>query len=180
MSCVLLALAGCSPESAPPPDLATISSPCEFLRDAEREAVGLGPGELTESAGLDGDPATRLCTFRVIEPWNHSGLYLDSVSVTFLPTNLDVARLALESVEERGIVTARRMSKFGVAPDGVLQRDGARLGQATCERLFAVHPDRTVQVGFTVERLPLGEPVCHAAARLAPGVDGRIPRPTPS
>jgi hypothetical protein len=60
----------------------------------------------------------------------------------------------------------------------VLQRDGVRLGRPTCERLFAVRPDRAVQVGFTFERLPPGEPLCHAAARLAPIVDERIPRPT--
>lgn len=182
MSCVLIALAGCSSvgrDEAPPPDLATITSPCEFLRDADREALGLGPGELTESAGLNGDPAARRCDFRVAEPRNHSGAHLDSVSVTFLPTTLDVARLALENVDERGIFGSGRMSAFGAAPDGLLQRDGARLGQATCERLFAVGPHRSVQVGFIVERLPLGEPVCHAAARLAPVVDGRIPRPSP-
>ncbi|GIF52207.1 hypothetical protein DFJ67_0396 [Asanoa ferruginea] len=171
MSCALLALAGCSQASAPPPDPAAITSPCEFLRDAELEAIGLGPGKLTESAGLDGDPATQLCTFRVEEPWNHSGTYLDSVAVTFLPTTLDVARQALEGVEDRG------MPRFSVALDGVLQRAGARLGQATCERLFAARPDRAVQVGFTVERLPRGERVCAAAARLAPVVAQRIPRP---
>jgi hypothetical protein len=169
MSCVLLALAGCSSADVPPPDLAAMSSPCEFLHDAERDDLGLGPGTLTVEPGLGGGE-TRLCVFRAAEG---DGDYVDSVSVTFLPTTLDVAKLALETAEERGIFSAGRMSRFGVAADGVLQRDGTRLGEPTCERLFGVRPDRTVQVGFTVERLPLNEPVCHAAARLAPVVAGR-------
>ncbi len=40
-----------------------------------------------------------------------------------------------------------------------------------------VNDNRSVQVGFTIELSPMGEPTCHAAARLAPVADGRIPRP---
>jgi len=180
MSLALLVLAGCSSaadEQAYPPDLATMASPCDFLRDDERKALGVGPGELTAEAGLGTGQQTTMCVFRATEPWNRQGEYVDSISVTFLPTSLDVARVALESVEEQGIFTARRMSKFGIASDGVLQRDGARLGESTCERLFPVNDNRSVQVGFTIELSPMGEPTCHAAARLAPVADGRIPRP---
>jgi hypothetical protein len=178
MSCVLLALAGCSATGPdePPPDLARLASPCEFLRDAERDELGLGPGALTTAPGLDGGQETTRCVFRDAAPGDRDDAYVDSVAVTFLPTTLDVARQALEGVENRGLFTAGRMSTFGTAPDGVLQREGTRLGEATCERLFAARPDRAVQVGYTVERLPLGERVCAAAARLAPVVDARIPR----
>jgi len=179
MSCVLLALAGCSAddETPPPLDLASLSSPCDFLRATERESLGLGPGTLNTAPGLDGGPQTTLCVYRDASLGERGGDYVDSVSVAFLPTSLDLAREALENVEERGLFTAGRMSTFAAGADGVLQREGARLGEATCERLFTVRPDRTVQVGFTVERLPAGEPACQAAARLAPVVAQRIPRP---
>ncbi|GAA1865611.1 hypothetical protein GCM10009687_36290 [Asanoa iriomotensis] len=180
MSCVLLALAGCTSarreQAPPPPDLASLASPCGFLRDAERDDLGLGPGALTTAPGLEGGAETTQCVYREAEPGAGRDAYVDSVSVTFLPTTLDLARRALETVENRGLFTAGRMSAFAAAPDGVLQREGTRLGEPTCERLFAVRPDRAVQVGYTVERLPLGEPVCQAAARLAPLVDTRIPR----
>ena len=181
MSCVLLALVGCSrvgrQEAPPPPDLATLASPCEFLRDAERDDLGLGPGQLTTAPGLAAGQQTTQCVYRDARSGDRTGDYVDSVSVTFLPTSLDLARQALQDVENRGIFTAGRMSAFAAGPDGVLQRAGARLGEPTCERLFAVRPDRAVQVGLTVERLPVGEQVCSAAARLAPAVTGRIPRP---
>ncbi|GIF70892.1 hypothetical protein Asi02nite_04100 [Asanoa siamensis] len=180
--CVLLALAGCSSprrEPPPPPDLASLASPCEFLRDAERESLGLGPGALTSAPGLAGGAETTMCLYREAQPRDGAGAYVDSVSVSFLPASLEVAEQALEEVEGRGLFTAGRMSPFAAAPDGVLQREGTRLGEATCERLFAVRPDRAVQVGLTVERLPLGERACEVATRLAPVVDARIPRPTP-
>lgn len=174
MSAMVLAAAGCSSTiDTGPPDVRTMSGPCEFLTTAERDALGLGAGTVVDEAPMGTGGRTALCVFRVAGP--RAGAHVDSVSVTFLPTPLDVARRALDEVEGKGIFTAGRMSAYAEA-DGVLRREGTRLGEPTCERLFGVSGDRSVQVGMTVEGLPSGESPCAAAARLAPAVDARIPR----
>jgi hypothetical protein len=169
MSVLALALTGCAAGSDPLPQVADLATPCGFLGDSDRETLRLAPGTLSTAPAMGtGEPAT-LCVFRATEPGSDD--HVDSVSVTFLPTTLDVARTALDNVERTG-----RMSRFAAGTGGVLERSGTRLGEPTCERLFAARADRAVQVGLTVERLPVNEPVCHAASRLAPLIDERIPR----
>ncbi|MDG4820352.1 hypothetical protein O7635_00615 [Asanoa sp. WMMD1127] len=172
MSCVLvLALTACSStDDQPPPDLATMASPCDFLDEAQRTELQLGPGQLSTAPGLAGGTETTLCVYRDAALGDRGGDYVDSVTVTFLPTTLDVARRALDEVEQRGLFTAGRMSAYATGPDGVLRRAGVRLGETTCERLFAASPTRAVQIGLTVERPPLGEAACDAAVRLAPSI----------
>jgi len=156
-------------------DLKTMTSPCEFLTAAERADLGFAAGDRIEGETTGTGPRTTICVFRVTEPWNRSGDYVDSVSVMFLPTTLEVARIALDTTEDKGIFSAGRMARYAARPDGVLQREGTRLGEATCERLFALDGTRSVQVGMTVENRQQAEPTCEAADRLAPVVAARRP-----
>jgi hypothetical protein len=159
-------------KSSSPVDLTRITDPCQFLTDADREALGLGA---PQSLGAQPTDSIRGCAFNNSSYGETPDKYVvERLLVWFLDTSLDVARTVLEHPDAVYPSNGYTFPYVLVPDRGFYRRADSLNPNGGCDTLFSVTASR--QVRFVVAFEPYaGSDPCVAADHGASLLYRKIP-----